>query len=47
MDCGGYREKKLYHFKELEIKYLLQSNNIEFVHDKKSNVQNQIIDQIF
>jgi len=35
MDCGGYRERTLYHFKELEIGSLFQSNNIDCVHDKR------------
>ena len=34
MNCGIYRERILYHFKEYIIKGFLQSNNIPFIHDK-------------
>lgn len=33
-ECGGYREKTLYHFKEIIIKSFLQTNNISFAHDR-------------
>jgi hypothetical protein len=34
MNCGLYRERTLYHFKEMMIKFFLQSNNIISIHDK-------------
>ena len=34
MDCGKYREKKLFRFKETIVKHFLTSNNIPFVYDR-------------
>lgn len=34
-NCGMYREIKLHHFKESMVKYLLQTNGINFTHDKR------------
>lgn len=34
MNCGKYREKSIYNFREAMVKYILQDNNIDFIHNK-------------
>lgn len=35
INCGNYRQVKLYHFKESIVKAFLETVNIKFIHDKK------------
>jgi hypothetical protein len=37
MNCGSYREKRLYHFKEQIVKDFLTTNGVQFIHDKRVN----------
>jgi ribosomal protein L37E len=38
MNCGLYREKRLYHFKEQMVKEFLKSNGIQFIYDKRVDI---------
>jgi hypothetical protein len=39
MNCGVYREKHLYHFKEQIVRDFLQTNGVQFAHDKRINIE--------
>lgn len=35
IECGKYRQVVLYHFKELTVKYFLESNKVSFIYDRR------------
>lgn len=38
MECGRYRDFKMYKFREMYIKEFLLTNNIQFIHDKRVSI---------